>query len=63
MVTEGEVLEADEAANQIACMREFLTIGGEYGLEEKEMVDLVLGGASPKKLECSCPSCNARQQI
>lgn len=40
-VTEGEVLEADEAANQMACMREFLTIGGEYGLTEKEMVGLV----------------------
>ncbi len=63
MLTEGEVLEADEAANQMAYTRDFLTTGGEYGLTEKEMVDLVLGEASPKKLECSCPSCNARQQI
>jgi len=43
MVTEGKVLEADEVANQMACMREFLTISGEYGLMEKEMVGLVLG--------------------
>ena len=43
MVTEGKVLEADEVANQMPCMREFLTISGEYGLMEKKMVGLVLG--------------------
>ena len=63
MVTEGEVLEAAEAANQMACMGDFLTIGGEYGLTEKEMVGLVLDEASPKKRECGCPSCNSRKQI
>ena len=31
MLTEGEVLEADEAANQMSYMRDFLTTGGEYG--------------------------------
>ena len=63
MVTEGKVIKAYEAANQMACMREFLTISGEYGLREKGMVGMVLGEASPKKREYGCPSCNARQQI
>ena len=62
MVTQGETLEPAEAADQMACMREFLTIGGDYGLTEKEMVCLVLSPASQKSPECGCHSCNARKQ-
>jgi len=61
MVMQGETLEPDEAADQMACMRDFLIIGGDYGLTEKEMVSLVLAQASQNKPECGCHSCNARK--
>ena len=63
MVMQGETLEPDEAADQMACMREFLTIGGNYGLTEKEMVGLVLGQNSQKRPACGCHSCNARKRM
>ena len=62
MVMQGENLEPDEAADQMACMRDFLTIGGDYGLPQKEMVGLVLSQTSQKSPECGCHSCNARKQ-
>lgn len=62
MVINGEVLEPDEAAYQMACMRDYLTIGEEFGLTQKEMVVLVLVQDSPKERECGCHSCNARKE-
>ena len=62
MVMQGQTLEPDEAADQMACMRDFLTIGEDYGLTQKEMVGLVLSQASPRSPECGCHSCNARKQ-
>ena len=62
MVIQRQTLEPDEAADQMACMRDFLTIGGDYGLPQKEMVGLVLRQTSQKSPECGCHSCNARKQ-
>ncbi len=63
MVTQGETLEPEEAVVQMACMRDFLTMGGDYGLTQKEMVGLVLGQTSQKRPECGCHSCRARKQM
>ncbi len=63
MVIKGETLEPDEAANQMACMRDFLTMGEDFGLTQKEMVALVLGQASGKSPNCGCHSCNARNEM
>lgn len=62
MVLEGETLSSVETADLEARMRNFLAIGENYGLTQKEMVGLVLGQSSSKKAECGCHSCNVRKQ-
>ena len=63
MVMQGESLSPDEVADHQACMQDFLAIGADYGLTQKEMVGLLLGQSSPKGRECGCHSCNARKQM
>ncbi len=63
MVLEGETLGVDEAADLDSRMREFMSIGGDYGLTSKEMVGLVLNQSPKEKRECGCYSCNARKQM
>ncbi len=63
MVIKGETLEPEEVADQMACMRDFLTMGEDFGLTQKEMVGLVLGRSSEKTPDCGCHSCNARKEM
>ena len=62
MVLKGETLSIDEAADLESLMRDFMSIGGDYGLTSKEMVGLVLNQSPKVKRECGCHSCNARKQ-